>query len=217
MGSEQIYHLRSRSKFDNCRPFAVFVFSHYFLFILASPARDTMNMLLSRLNVICWRTILLQYQGAELATTDDRVWRMTAGTPWPDGRNILISYIATIRIFYLNIIRRQLGRLAAALCRLKPGRNPNLYLAECPVAHARSPCKIGSSIRTLLRSPLPRGGRVCGPRGAERFSTVLTRRRLKWGWGWKNIQENIIIQYCAMYTHTIWRKNCDLYNGHIYR
>jgi len=104
VGSEQIYHLRPRSKFNNCRPFAVFVFSHYFLFILASPVRDTVNLFLSRLNAICWRTILLQYQGAELATTDDRVWRMTAGTPWPGGRNILISYIATIYLFFIWIL-----------------------------------------------------------------------------------------------------------------
>lgn len=48
---------------------------------------------------------LWQYRGTAPATTDDRVWRMTAGTPSPDGRNILISHIAIIRIFYLNIIR----------------------------------------------------------------------------------------------------------------
>jgi len=105
---------------------------------------------------------------------------MTAGTPSPDGRNILISHIAIIRIFLFEYYP-QLGRLAAALCRFAPGRYPNLYLAEYPAAHARSPCKIRSSIRTVFKfPPLLESSGMRSARRRTIFDGLVARRLQRW-------------------------------------
>lgn len=51
-----------------------------------------------------------------------------------------------------------------------PGRNPNLYLAECPAAHARSP-RVRN--RLIYKDSFEEGplSRVA----AEQFSTVVSR------------------------------------------
>jgi len=119
----------------------------------------------------------------------------------------LISYIAIMRIFYLNIIRGlAYSPLRCAVLHLDDIQN--LYLANCPAAHARSPCKIGLSIRTVLRVPSPAWS--SGVRSARRRTVFdgLTARTLHSGdGGGRTHRDKKILSDIAQCTYTLRLNN----------